>query len=123
MRVEMPSAPDTAELRKREEALWQSETRNDPAWMDQTLAADFVEFGQSGRRYERAEIIATPSADLVATLPLPDYAVALIAPDVALATYVSAEQRGAEQHLSRRASLWVKTGGRWVLRFHQGTPC
>ncbi|WP_299414557.1 nuclear transport factor 2 family protein [uncultured Sulfitobacter sp.] len=108
-----------------EETLWLAETRFDPALMEQTFSPDFVEFGRSGRRYERAEMLfdPNPKAKINALLPLPDYSVALVAPNVALATYKSEVRYGDKIEMGRRSSLWVKNGGRWQLRFHQGTPC
>ena len=108
-----------------EETLWLAETRFDPVLMDQTFSPDFVEFGRSGRRYERAEMLFDPDTqvEINVLLPLPDYSVELIAADVALATYKSEVRYGDEIEVGRRASLWVKDGARWQLRFHQGTPC
>lgn len=108
-----------------EESLWLAKTRFDPDLMDKTFAESFVEFGRSGRRYERAEMIfeSDPYAVIDAELPLPDYALELIAPDVALATYTSIVAFGERVERGRRSSIWVKVEGRWKLRFHQGTPC
>ncbi|MFS4437118.1 DUF4440 domain-containing protein [Paracoccaceae bacterium GXU_MW_L88] len=108
-----------------EETLWRAETRFDPILMDQTFSSEFVEFGRSGRRYERAEMLFDPDqkAEIRASLPLPDYSVQLVAADVALATYTSEVRYGDEVEVGRRSSLWVKEGSRWLLRFHQGTPC
>lgn len=108
-----------------EETLWRAETRFDPVLMGQTFSPNLVEFGRSGRRYERAEMLfdPDPKAEINALLPLPDYSVELVAADVALATYKSEVRYGDEIEMGRRSSLWVKDGGRWQLRFHQGTPC
>ena len=119
-----PTAADFDTLRKLEECLWRAETRFDPHLMDQTFAEDFFEFGRSGRRYERSEMILEPRPDALidATLPLPDYTLALIAPNVALATYTSEVRHHGTLERGRRSSLWIKTEGHWKLRFHQGTP-
>ncbi len=93
----------------------------DPAGIDGGLAAliadDFTEFGASGRTWTAPEIRVAldrePAADLVELL---DFAVAELAPGVALATY-----RLGPPRPSRRSSLWVLRGGRWQVRFHQGT--
>ena len=37
-------------------------------------------------------------------------------------TYVSIVTTETSRDLGRRSSIWSKVGGRWVLRFHQGTP-
>ena len=45
-----------------------------------------------------------------------DFAVDLVADDVALVTY-----RMTTPIPSNRSSLWLRRDGRWVMRFHQGT--
>ena len=116
---------DRDALKALEETLWRAETRFDPVLMDHTFCSDFVEFGRSGRRYERAEMLFQPDqkAEIKVELPLPDYSVELVAADVALATYMSKVRYDDQIEVGRRSSLWVKDGGRWQLRFHQGTPC
>ncbi len=118
------TSEERAALCTLEETFWRAETRFDPELMDRTLAADFLEFGRSGRRYERAEMIFAPEPGAIidATLPLPDYAVSLVAPDVALATYTSEVRHDDRVERGRRSSLWIRADGHWTLRFHQGTP-
>ncbi len=115
---------DVDELRLLEESLWRAETRFDPQLMDRTFADDFIEFGRSGRRYERCEMIfeQIPDARIDANLPLIDYTLALIAPNVALATYTSEVRYAGTIEKGRRSSLWIRTEGQWKLCFHQGTP-
>jgi hypothetical protein len=108
-------------LRDLEESLWREETRFDPAHMDDVLALGFVEFGRSGRRYDRDAIITAEAAPIGARLPLEDFAVLLVRPDVALVTYVNEDEADGYRR-SNRMSLWVEAGGRWRLLFHQGTP-
>lgn len=119
------SEEERESLEALEETLWRVETRYDPEVMDRTFAAEFVEVGRSGRRFERSEILfePDPEAAIDASLPLPDYCVVLIAPDVALATYTSEVRHRGDLERGRRSSLWTKVQGRWQLRFHQGTPC
>ncbi|RMC37456.1 DUF4440 domain-containing protein [Paracoccus alkanivorans] len=122
----MDLASDEKEtLEALEETLWRAETRFDCALMDRIFASGFVEIGRSGRRYERAEMIfdSGPDAVINATLPLPDYSVELIAPNIALATYISEVRYGDNLERGRRSSLWTRKNGRWQLRFHQGTAC
>ena len=51
------SSTTHASLTRLEESLWRTETRFDIELMDRTLAADFVEFGRSGRRYDREGVL------------------------------------------------------------------
>lgn len=115
---------DRTTLRALEEMLWRAETRYDRALMDRTFAPSFIEFGRSGRRYERSAMLLDPdpSAVIDAVLPLPNYAVRAIALDVALATYTSEVRYGDTLERGRRSSVWRKYAGGWRLEFHQGTP-
>ena len=117
-----PSARDVAELTRLEEAMWQAATRFDPAFQEAHFAADFIEFGRSGKAYTRAEIIRRDTAEIQATLPLPKLKIRMIGEDAALLTYNSrAVFDGVVEH-ARRSSIWTKTATGWVMRFHQGTP-
>lgn len=111
--------PDLAAL---EQSLWRRETRFDRALMDATFAPDFFEFGRSGRRYTRDEMLFDPSEATAIHATLHDLKVTRLSPDLALVTYVS-EVRDGEPEWANRASIWDRASGRWLLRFHQGTPC
>jgi hypothetical protein len=108
------------QLESLEYSLWRAETRFDPAYMDAVLAPDFFEFGRSGRVYDRDAAISAGNGEIEAGLH--ELVVHPLGDDVALVTYVSEVARGDDIELSNRASLWIRTGERWRLRFHQGTP-
>ena len=116
--------PDELEtLRALEEELWREVTRFDPRRMNALLAADFFEFGRSGRRYRREDTLAVAPQAIEAVLPLPNFRARLLSPGVAQVTYDSSvTQDGVVLH-ARRSSLWSRTASGWELRFHQGTPC
>ena len=120
----MPSTerePDLTALRELEEALWRAETRFDRRFMDATLAPDFEEFGRSGRRYSRADVLETPEQPIDAALPLEGFVARLVGGNVAIVTYIS-EVRYDRGERANRTSIWRWDGERWVLEFHQGTP-
>jgi ribonuclease HI len=76
----------------------------------------FRETGASGRSWTRDE-----SLEALATAPPSDveieaFEIERLADDVVLATYRTGPARPAV-----RASIWVRDGDRWRLRFHQGT--
>jgi ribonuclease HI len=118
----MSAAPDdvVATLRDLEESLWREETSYDRAYMEAILAPGFVEFGMSGRRYDRDDILAAEVGPIGARLPLEDFTVILVRPDVAVVTYVSEDVADGRRR-ANRMSLWDRAGGRWQLLFHQGT--
>jgi hypothetical protein len=116
------SAEDHKALQSLEEALWRAEKRFDRAWMDRILAADFFEFGRSGRIYNREQILSFSSDYIDAALPLPEFHARLLSADVAQVTYHSAVTIEGTVHYARRCSIWSRTTDGWRLRFHQGTP-
>ncbi len=101
--------------------MWNMSTRGDPAWMDAHLATDFAEFGRSGRVYDRLEAIEMSLAEFTADLSRIE--VSFLHDDVALLTYRSALRTEGAVEFANRTSIWTKPGERWLLRFHQGTPC
>ncbi|OKJ04513.1 hypothetical protein AMK18_04840 [Streptomyces sp. CB01249] len=94
--------------------------RASPEAVTELLDPEFAEFGASGRRYDRASILAVTSAveDYGPGPDVTDLSGTLLAPDLVHLTYVT-EHNGL---LFRRSSLWRRTGGQWRMYFHQGTP-
>ena len=97
--------------------MWRPEFRGNREWMDRHLSPDFVEFGQSGRRYSRDEILDLDVDGFVAVLPLRDLAMRSLGPDHVLVTYQS-EMDGIR---ANRSSIWRRTDAGWLMEFHQGT--
>jgi hypothetical protein len=116
------SEEDCAILTCLEEDMWREVTRFDPTFQEQRFAADFFEFGRSGRVYTRDQIIRLNSQPIHAVLPLPNLAIRLLDTNTAQITYNSqVEYDGIIDH-ARRSSIWSRTENGWVMRFHQGTP-
>ena len=116
------SNEDSDTLQRLEETLWLTQSRFDRAYMEQVLAPDFFEFGRSGRVYRREDTLNVPFEPSEVRLPMPKFAVRLIAPDVALVTYVSEVKFTDVNETANRSSLWSRYPTGWRLRFHQGTP-
>lgn len=108
-------------LRTLEEDLWRRETRFDNQYMERVFAEDFFEFGRSGRIYTRRESLSHEPQDINAILPLTNFEIRLLTPDVAQVTYESRVISGGVETRGNRSSIWTRSGGTWVLRFHQGT--
>jgi hypothetical protein len=115
----------TAHLQHLEERLLDPTVRKDAAQLNALLADDFREFGSSGRSYTKADMLdylhTEPSSAF--TLSLRDFAIQLLAPTVALATYISTRRDHAtgETTHALRSSLWTLQNEGWQMRFHQGT--
>ncbi|MFO7298802.1 MAG: DUF4440 domain-containing protein [Actinomycetes bacterium] len=109
-------------LQRLEESLYLPETRFDQQYMDELLAPEFVEFGSSGRVWNRMQIIRTDPVEIAAKLPLPDLEIRLLGVEVALVTYRT--EMGLDfATAANRSSVWrFYPDGKWRLVFHQATP-
>jgi len=118
---------DAAILRSLEEQLLQPEFRSSADRVAGLLAEDFVEFGSSGRAYDKAQVVAGLAAEHGQASPVErtahDLRIRALADGVALVTYrtVRRQPDGIEAQ-SLRSSVWTVIDGRWQLVFHQGTP-
>lgn len=77
---------------------------------------DFFEHGASGRTWTASDVRRVLSTEPPRAVDIEDFVVATLADGVVLATY-----RARDPRPTIRTSIWVRRGGRWVLRFHQGT--
>jgi len=90
----------------------------------QKLADDFIEYGSSGRMYNKQQAIDGLIISSTAQMTIMNFEVKLWAPGVALATYrvIKLNNQGEETNYSLRSSIWKLHKGRWQMVFHQGTP-
>jgi hypothetical protein len=116
------SEADRAELIGLEEAMWIDGTRYDKAFQERHFAPDFFEFGRSGRTYTREQIMQFGGDHIAAILPLPNLAIRVLDVSTVQITYNSVVTYDGVAFHSRRSSVWSRFEGRWVMRFHQGTP-
>ena len=110
--------PDLPLVRELELSLLTSENRQDATFLHRVLHPDFMEFGASGRTWNRQNIIV----DLIATSPETSIeATAMTArridADTILITY-HADHAGMR---SLRSSIWIQHKANWTMLFHQGT--
>lgn len=113
-----------AHLRALEEELLQPAVRKTASRVDALLAEDFIEFGSSGRVFDKHDIIDILRSESPDRRSLTDFRALPLGPGVVLTTY-RATNYGAsgEQPIhSLRSSVWRLLDGRWQVVFHQGTP-
>lgn len=120
----MDVTKSTADLFELETSLHKKHIRNSPQAVAALLADDFIEFGSSGRIFNKAAIIEalkTEVADQQVTVE--NFQVRELAPGVALVTYIASKPADSESTVIRalRSSLWQHANGRWQMSFHQGT--
>lgn len=119
----MTEASYENEVRSLEECLLRADVRESSERLGELLARDFVEFGSSGRIFNREEAIAAVQAGPSEQLQLADFKAKILAPGLVLATYTSTRVSSTGQQVSAlRSSLWRFREGRWQVIFHQGTP-
>ena len=111
-------------IRHLEERLLQVNVRQSVQDVAELLADDFVEFGSSGRVFDKQATIDSLQHESPAEISLIDYQARVLAPDVVLVTYraVRSASTPAQTTQSLRSSIWKRLDGHWQLVFHQGTP-
>ena len=98
-----------------ERALLGDEVRSDRAAVAALLHPEWQEIGRSGRLWSRDDIL-----DSIGPIPPVDFQVVSVdrlGPDTILLLWRTA----TEERSTLRSTLWLRTGGRWQARFHQGT--
>ena len=111
-----------AELSRREPIFHRAEFGTARADFEKMTVDDFWEVGASGRQYSRAEVLdelekrfAAPHVD---DWECTDFQCRQLAGDVFLLTYTLLQNR---ERLTRRSTLWQRTGEDWKIIYHQGT--
>ena len=116
-----PERPTEADLQRvvdRELALLRPDVRRDAQRVVELLHPDFLEYGASGRVWNRASITSVTSGT-GAQIHANDLRTRSLGADAVLVTYRSSEP-GRE---ALRSSVWLREpGAGWLLLLHQGTP-
>jgi hypothetical protein len=103
--------------------LHDSESRKKPELLESLLGQGFFEFGSSGNRFSRKEIIESLSAEDTKKILASDFESFQITENVVLLTYktniISLSEKNSH---AIRSTLWRKENDHWVMIFHQGTP-
>ena len=113
-----------AHLRALEEELLQPAVRKTASRVDALLGEDFIEFGSSGRVFDKHDIIDILRSESPARRSLTDFRALPLGPGVVLTTYraTSYGASGEQPIHSLRSSVWRLLDGRWQIVFHQSTP-
>jgi hypothetical protein len=91
--------------------------------LDKLLADDFIEFGSSGNKYTKQDILER----LLNTIEKVEYVVSdfkVETPfeEIAIATFKTERTTdGKDKVVSLRSSHWRKVDGDWQMFFHRGT--
>lgn len=114
-----------AQIENLEKALLDPGVRSDAGRVASLLSDEFVEFGSSGRIWDKAGTmagLATEHPNPSAVRNVSDLRVRLLSDAAALVTYrfIRRATGGAEVQ-TLRSSVWVREGEDWRMVFHQGT--
>ncbi|WP_260738038.1 nuclear transport factor 2 family protein [Tunturiibacter lichenicola] len=112
-------------LRSLEEHLLDPAVRHNSELVASLLADDFIEFGSSGRVFNKASILEDLKNEPPRTASLlTDFKTRELAPDVILATYKATRRNANGDPIGQswRSSIWAHVNGQWQISFHQGTP-
>lgn len=109
------------ELRRREPIFHRPEFGTTRADFERMTASDFWEIGASGQRYSRSHVLNV----LEHRVPDPaehawitrDFHCRELGADTYLLTYTLEQGK----RVSRRSTIWRRSGGEWLIVFHQGT--
>ncbi len=107
------------ELFTLEQLLWTTEDRNDPIQMDRLFDSDLIEFGASGQRYSRADLMPDGKSTELINVVLLDFSYRQLGVGVVQTMYISQWANGPR---ANRSSIWRAHADGWQLVFHQGTP-
>ncbi|MGB8361105.1 MAG: DUF4440 domain-containing protein [Acidimicrobiia bacterium] len=105
-------------LRTREMELLDPDVRANPVRVRELLHDDFVEFGSTGKVYNKRLLMDMLKGEKGAKVVIREFSVRQLAADTALVTYRTVGESGQE---ARRSSVWIRSDGAWKLAFHQGT--
>jgi hypothetical protein len=119
----MSKLPESEALAQRLRALEASLLQPDVRKSDQRvalLAAEFIEFGSSGRTYTKQDLVAVLQAESPSIQTTSNFKVTRLAPTVALLTYLIRREASPPGY-TLRSSVWQQRGADWQMVFHQAT--
>lgn len=118
------STEDSKQLQQLESSLLQADTRGSAEKLATLLAEEFIEYGYSGKIYNKSQTIkAVTSAPKDEVISLSDFDVRRLAKNLVLVTYRSEKRlTDGKVKLALRSSIWRQTRNGWRIIFHQGTP-
>lgn len=113
---------DLEEIIKLEKKLLDSSVRKSAEELNSLLSPGFVEFGTSGRIYNRKIIVEQLADEVPSKVEALDFEGVFLAPDVVQLRFKTRRKnQDGTMSASLRSSIWKRVHGRWQMFFHQGT--
>ena len=108
-----------------ETKLTNPKVRKSPQELDKLLADSFVEFGSSGKIYDKQKIKEELGAEQEIQIAISDFRIKVLSSQIVLVTYlaeIEEKKNSTESHfMSMRSSIWQLLDRKWQMVFHQGT--
>ncbi|MDZ7953214.1 nuclear transport factor 2 family protein [Nostoc sp. DedQUE09] len=112
-------------FRELEERLLQPDVRKSAKDIMDLLADEFIEFGSSGRVFNKQQIIESLQNESIQPLTqrlITEFKTLVLATGVVLVTYRIVRNISGKQPVhSLRSSIWKLNNDQWKMIFHQGT--
>lgn len=111
-------------IKELELSLLKPEIRSSKEALDKLLADDFIEFGTSGNKYTKADILERlPNTLQKVEYMMSDFSVEMTSEDVVIAIFKTERTiDGKDRVVSQRKSHWRKTDSGWQMFLHEATP-
>lgn len=94
--------------------------RVDKKFLEDIIDPDFIEYGQSGKIWNKDDLLNNLSNQNSVEIFTNDFNCLELASDVVLITYKSSLDKNFKNS-SLRSSIWKKRQEKWKIVFHQGT--
>jgi hypothetical protein len=102
-----------------EELLLNEAVRDSREKLNELLADDFMEFGSTGRIFDKEHILELLPNESDPQMTLSNFDARVLASDVVQTIYLV--HRKQDMTYSLRSSIWKRNAGKWQMTFHQGT--
>ncbi len=118
----MTADDDLNEVEACERRLLNPATRSSREDLDSLIADECVEFGRSGREWNKVEILESLPAEPVLQVEIDSIRRRKLSDEIVLITYRSRRVTNERDFCTLRSSVWQRREEGWKLVFHQGTP-
>ena len=105
-----------------EKRLLSEQARSSRTELDALLSDDFIEFGKSGKIFNKDDILNSLPKEVRLNIQAKDFKFYLLSDDILQLTYKSSSRTGHGKTVhALRSSIWKKYPSGWKMEFHQGT--
>jgi hypothetical protein len=114
-----------AHLIEQERLLLEPSVRQSSPHLDKLLSPHFHEISANGMMFNKSHVMSRLPNEKVPQFYNQSFKGQMLSDDLAQLTYHAAYRHSVKTplHYSIRMSIWKHVNNRWVLIYHQGTPC